>query len=82
MLLAKYLRQLPNGPAFSAFERTRRRRVEGIIARGARASRRRVPGPLGRVVRNLTPPFVFSAERSLSSPSDHEVDWHQPVVNA
>jgi FAD-dependent urate hydroxylase len=82
VLLAKYLRQLPNAPAFAAFERARRRRVERIVAHGARASRRRVPGALGRVVRNLTPPFVCRAERSLVLPSDHQVDWHQPVVNA
>ena len=80
VLLAKHLRQLPNAPAFAAFERARRRRVERIVAHAARASRRRVPGTLGRVMRNLTPPFGFSAERSLVSPSDHQVNWHQPVV--
>ena len=44
VLLAKYLRQLPTAPAFAAFERARRGRVERIVANGARASRRRSRG--------------------------------------
>ena len=82
VLLAKYLRQLPTAPAFAAFERARRGRVERIVANGARASRRRLPGPLGRVVRTITPPFLFRSERSLAWMQNHRVDWHQPIVNA
>lgn len=85
VLLAKHLRQLPTGPAFKAFERARRPRVERIVAQGARSTRLRAPGPAGRVMRDAVLPTVFRYlmnERSLAWMHDHRVEWHQPVVNA
>jgi FAD-dependent urate hydroxylase len=85
VLLAKYLRQLPTAPAFAAFAQARRRRVERIVAQGARASRYRVPAPAGRIIRDLTLPLMFRylvTERSFAWMHNHRVEWHQPVVNA
>jgi len=85
VLLAKHLRQLPTVPAFAAFERARRRRVERVVAQGARSTRLRAPGPAGRLVRDLMLPTVFRylmTERSLAWMHDHRVNWHRPVVNA
>jgi 2-polyprenyl-6-methoxyphenol hydroxylase-like FAD-dependent oxidoreductase len=64
--------------AFAAFERLRRRRVERIVAQGARTSSSKAAGPLGRVLRDLMMPFVF---KHLVTPSSlewmygHHITW-------
>jgi len=83
VVLAKCLRDLPGIPeAMAAYEGLRRRRVERIVAQGARTGRAKTPGPVGRVVRDLTLPLVFKflvTERSMAWIYDHHLDWDTPV---
>jgi 2-polyprenyl-6-methoxyphenol hydroxylase-like FAD-dependent oxidoreductase len=83
VVLAKCLRDLPGVPeALAAYEGLRRRRVERIVAQGARTGRAKTPGPVGRVVRDLTLPLVFKllvTERSMAWIYDHHLDWEAPV---
>jgi 2-polyprenyl-6-methoxyphenol hydroxylase-like FAD-dependent oxidoreductase len=54
IVLARCLREEASIPdAFAAFEHARRGRVERIVAQGARSSSSKVPGPLGRIARDL-----------------------------
>ena len=84
VVLAKCLRDRPAVPeALAAYERLRRRRVERIVARGARTGSAKTPGRVGRVLRDLTLPLVFKllvTERSMAWIYDHHIDWDAPVV--
>jgi FAD-dependent urate hydroxylase len=84
VVLAKSLRDLPDIPrALAAYEGLRRKRVERIVARGARTSSAKTPGPVGRVVRDLLLPVVFKVlvtDRSQAWIYDHHIDWDAPVV--
>jgi 2-polyprenyl-6-methoxyphenol hydroxylase-like FAD-dependent oxidoreductase len=84
VMLAKCLRDLPGIPnAFRTFERTRRRRVERIVAQGARSSSSKAAGPLGRIVRDRMLPFVFRyivTEQSQAWMYEHHIDWDIPVA--
>jgi 2-polyprenyl-6-methoxyphenol hydroxylase-like FAD-dependent oxidoreductase len=79
VVLAKSLRDLPDLPrALDAYERLRRRRVERIVALGARSSSSKTPGPVGRFLRDLLLPVVFRflvTDRSLAWMYDHHIDW-------
>jgi 2-polyprenyl-6-methoxyphenol hydroxylase-like FAD-dependent oxidoreductase len=83
VILAKCLRDLPDIPrALAAFERLRRRRVERIVAQGARTGRSKTPGPVGRVLQGLILPLVFRflvTEKSLAWIYAHHVDWDARV---
>jgi FAD-dependent urate hydroxylase len=83
VLLAKCLRDLPDLPrALDAYERLRRRRVERIVAQGARSSTTKTPGPVGRFLRDLLLPVVFKllvTDRSLAWMYDHHIDWDTPT---
>ncbi|HET9543835.1 MAG TPA: FAD-dependent monooxygenase, partial [Acidimicrobiales bacterium] len=83
VVLAQCLRDLPTvGDALAAYEGLRRRRVERIVAHGARTGRSKTPGPVGRVVRDLALPLVFKllvTERSMAWIYDHHIDWDTPV---
>jgi FAD-dependent urate hydroxylase len=84
VVLAKSLRDLPDIPrAFAAYERLRRRRVERIVAQGARSSSAKTQGPIGRAVRDLMLPLVFRflvTDRSQAWIYDHHIDWDTPVA--
>lgn len=84
VVLAKCLRDLPEvEDALAAYERLRRRRVERIVAQGARTSSSKTPGAFGRVVRDLTLPLIFKlmvTDKSLAWIYDHHVDWEAPVA--
>jgi 2-polyprenyl-6-methoxyphenol hydroxylase-like FAD-dependent oxidoreductase len=84
VVLAKSLRDLPDIPrAFAAYERLRRRRVERIVAQGARGSSAKTQGPIGRVVRDLMLPLVFRflvTDRSQAWIYDHHIDWDTAVA--
>ena len=84
VVLAKSLRDLPDaGQAFALYERLRRRRVERIVAQGARTGSSKTPGRVGRVVRDLLLPLVFRflvTERSRAWIFEHHVDWDSPVT--
>jgi 2-polyprenyl-6-methoxyphenol hydroxylase-like FAD-dependent oxidoreductase len=86
VVLAKCLRDLPDIPrAFAAYERLRRRRVERIVAQGARSGSAKTQGPVGRVVRDLMLPLVFRflvTDKSLAWMYDHHIDWDAPVTLA
>ena len=83
VVLAKSLRDLPDLPgALDAYERLRRRRVERIVAQGARSSSSKTPGPVGRFLRDLLLPVVFKllvTDRSLAWMYDHHLDWDTPT---
>jgi 2-polyprenyl-6-methoxyphenol hydroxylase-like FAD-dependent oxidoreductase len=83
VVLAKCLRDLPEIPqALAAYERLRRRRVERIVAQGARTGSAKTPGPVGRLVRDLALPLVFRflvTERSTAWIYDHHIAWDAPV---
>src|SRR5690349_17834616 len=58
VVLAQCLRDLPSiAEAFAAYEQRRRTRVERIVAVGARGSSAKVPGAVGRLLRDLTVPM-------------------------
>jgi FAD-dependent urate hydroxylase len=84
VVLAQCLRDLPTiGDALAAYEGLRRRRVERIVAQGARTGRAKTPGPVGRVLRDLALPLVFKllvTERSQAWIYDHHIDWDTPVA--
>jgi 2-polyprenyl-6-methoxyphenol hydroxylase-like FAD-dependent oxidoreductase len=83
VLLAKCLRDLPGiGTAYTAFEHTRRHRVERIVAHGARSSSTKVAGAVGRVLRDLALPFVFRhliTEKSMAWMYEHHIDWDSRI---
>jgi 2-polyprenyl-6-methoxyphenol hydroxylase-like FAD-dependent oxidoreductase len=84
VILAKCLRDVPGiRNAFAAFERIRRRRVERIVAQGARSSSSKTAGPVGRLVRDLALPFVFRylvTAKSLAWMYEYHIDWARPVA--
>ena len=84
VVLAKSLRDRPTVPeALAAYEGLRRRRVERIVAQGARTGSAKTPGRVGRVLRDLSLPLVFKllvTERSMAWIYDHHIDWDTPVA--
>lgn len=73
------------GSALATFERLRRRRVERIVAQGARSSSSKAAGPVGRILRDLMLPFVFRyvvTEESQAWMYDHHIDWDRRVTPA
>jgi FAD-dependent urate hydroxylase len=86
VVLARCLRDLPDVPgALAAYEGLRRRRVERIVAQGARTSSSKAPGPAGRILRDLTLPVIFKlmvTDKSLAWLYDHHLDWESPVSSA
>jgi FAD-dependent urate hydroxylase len=88
VILAKCLRDCPGAPAaFATFARLRRRRVERIVKHGARSANSKAAGPVGRVIRDLILPAVFSRAtkdggRSLRWLQGHHIDFDQPITPA
>jgi 2-polyprenyl-6-methoxyphenol hydroxylase-like FAD-dependent oxidoreductase len=84
VILAKALRDMPSIPAaLGAYEGLRRRRVEKIVASGARGSNAKMPGTLGRVMRDLLLRVVFRffvSERSMAWQFGHRVEWDRNVA--
>ena len=84
VMLAKCLRDVRGiGDAFRAFERLRRRRVERIVAQGARSSSSKAAGPFGRIVRDQMLPLVFRylvTEKSLTWMYEHHIDWESRIM--
>lgn len=83
VVLAMALRDAPSIPAaLAAYETARRARVERIVAYGARGSSAKVPGGVGRVVRDLAMRLVFRVfvtDRSMAWLYDHRIRWDQPL---
>jgi 2-polyprenyl-6-methoxyphenol hydroxylase-like FAD-dependent oxidoreductase len=86
VVLAKCVRDLPDVPqALAAYERLRRRRVERIVAQGARTSRSKTQGPVGRALTGIMLPLVLKflvTERSQAWIYGHHLDWDAPVAPA
>jgi FAD-dependent urate hydroxylase len=86
VVLAKCLRDLPDIPqALAAYERLRRRRVERIVADGARTGRTKTQGPVGRALSAVMLPLVFRflvTEKSRAWIYGHHLDWDPPVTPA
>jgi 2-polyprenyl-6-methoxyphenol hydroxylase-like FAD-dependent oxidoreductase len=86
VILAQCLRDVPGiQHAFTTFERLRRKRVERIVAQGARSSSSKTAGAVGRVVRDLVLPFVFRhvvTEKSQAWIYEHHIEWPRRIVDA
>jgi FAD-dependent urate hydroxylase len=86
VVLAKCLRDLPDIPqALAVYERLRRRRVERIVADGARTGRTKTQGPVGRALSAVMLPLVFRflvTEKSRAWIYGHHLDWDAPVTPA
>jgi 2-polyprenyl-6-methoxyphenol hydroxylase-like FAD-dependent oxidoreductase len=86
VVLAKALRDLPSIPdALAAYEQERRARVEKIVAYGARGSSAKVPGRVGRVIRDAFLRLVFRflvTERSMAWQFGHRVEWDRRLQAA
>jgi 2-polyprenyl-6-methoxyphenol hydroxylase-like FAD-dependent oxidoreductase len=84
LVLARALREHATvGEAFAAFERLRRERVERIVAWGARGSSDKMPGPFGRLARDLMLRLLFRfviTEQSLGWMYDYRVAWDEPAA--
>jgi FAD-dependent urate hydroxylase len=84
VVLARCLRDLSDtGGAFAAYERLRRRRVERIVAHGARTSNSKAAGPVGRVLRDLMMPAILKRVAnggSLAWMHDYHIDWNEKVA--
>jgi len=84
VVLARCLRDLPDVPqAFAAYERLRRRRVERIVAHGARTSNSKAAGPVARVIRDMMMPMILKRVAnggSLSWMHDYHIDWEEKVA--
>jgi len=82
LVLAKCLRDLPDtARAFAAYEQLRRRRVERVVAYGARSASGKAAGPIARVVRDLVLPLLL--KRFATQAQDwlfaYHIDWDERV---
>lgn len=84
VVLARCLRDLPDTTrAFDAYERLRRRRVERIVAHGARMSNSKAAGPVARVIRDMMMPMILKHVAnggSLTWMHDYHIDWDTKVA--
>ena len=85
VVLAKCLRDSPGiEPAFAAYERLRRERVERVVEQGRRTGGWKALGPLARVPRDLVMSMAMKRmARTGDDPSrwiyEHHIDWTEPV---
>ena len=83
VVLAQALRDHPSpADGFTAYERARRRRVERIVAVGARSSSSKIPGPIGRLVMEMMMRLAFRTvvtEQKMAWMTDHRLRWDDPV---
>jgi 2-polyprenyl-6-methoxyphenol hydroxylase-like FAD-dependent oxidoreductase len=82
--LARCLRDMPDVPAaFTAYERLRRSRVEGVAARASRINHAKTPGPVAKALMPLMMPLmlktVMNPERTLAPEQRYVIDWDAPV---
>ncbi|WP_076259095.1 FAD-dependent monooxygenase [Intrasporangium flavum] len=81
VVLATSLRDHPTPEvALAAYEQARRRRVERIVAAGARSSSAKVPGRVGRGVRDAVLRVVFryvATERAGAWMTGYRVPWEK-----
>ena len=82
--MARAVRDMPDPEsAFAAYRAARIARVRRVVAEGGRGALRRMPGPVGRRLRDATLRFGF---RFLLRPAafawlyDHPIDWATRVA--
>jgi len=79
LVLARCLRDnRDTAVALAAYETARRTRVERIVAQGRRNGSGKAPGPVGRVIRDLTLPTVMrmvGRRDSLRWMYDYRIEW-------
>ena len=84
VVLAKCLRDTMDIPAaLGTYEELRRDRVERIVAQGARTTRTKTPGPMGRALANILLPVVFKlfvTDKKLAWLYDHHIEWDTPTA--
>jgi 2-polyprenyl-6-methoxyphenol hydroxylase-like FAD-dependent oxidoreductase len=84
--LAKALRDTGSiTEALAAYETARRKRVEKIVAWGARGSSAKIPGGFGRVLRDAFLRLAFRymvTDRSMAWQFDHRVEWERRLLAA
>jgi FAD-dependent urate hydroxylase len=84
IVLARCMRDLSDvHQAFAAYERLRRRRVERIVAHGARTSNSKAAGPFGRVLRDLMMPMILKRAANggaLAWMHDYHIEWDEKVA--
>ncbi len=84
VVLARCLRDLPDiSRAFAVYERLRRRRVERIVAHGARTSNSKAAGPVARVIRDMMMPMILKRVAnggSLTWMHDYHIAWDEKVA--
>jgi 2-polyprenyl-6-methoxyphenol hydroxylase-like FAD-dependent oxidoreductase len=82
LTLAKCLRDMPDTPtAFVAYVGLRRKRVEKIVAAAKRRSSDKMPGPVGRTLRDLVFPLVLARAGKAGQDEvlDYRIRWADPV---
>lgn len=81
--LARSLHHTADVPtALAVYERARRARVQRVVKHGARGSRSKTFGPVGRAVSQALMPFIFrqpAKRNSLRWLYDYDIDW-QPAT--
>jgi FAD-dependent urate hydroxylase len=84
VVLARCLRDLPDTrEAFATYEKLRRKRVERIVAHGARTSNSKAAGPVARVLRDLMMPLILkrvASGESLAWMHAYHIDWDAKVA--
>lgn len=83
--LARCLRDIEEpAAAFTAYERLRRARVEGVAKRAARTNRMKAPGPIAQaMMAMLMPLFVKAAtnfEKTFGAEQRYRIDWDAPAA--
>jgi 2-polyprenyl-6-methoxyphenol hydroxylase-like FAD-dependent oxidoreductase len=83
IVLAQCLRDHPEPEAaFRAYEQLRRECVESVVAFGAERNAGKMPGPIGRLLRDLVLPTIFKRHSSPKAMAelawlfDHHIDWN------
>jgi 2-polyprenyl-6-methoxyphenol hydroxylase-like FAD-dependent oxidoreductase len=83
IVLARCLRDAAGvDEGLAAYEQSRRRRVERIVAQGRRNGSGKTPGPFGRAVRDVMFRLVFPRidfAGAMAWIHDHRIDWEAPA---
>jgi 2-polyprenyl-6-methoxyphenol hydroxylase-like FAD-dependent oxidoreductase len=83
VVLARCLRDISDPvAAFAQYQALRQDRVERIGREARRSGRRKVSGPVGRLLRNLLLPlFLRLGETAAREAYAHRIDWDEPATN-
>ena len=73
------------GAAFGRFERARRARVERIVKWASRINNNKAPGPVGRLIRDVTLPTILKLtadSKAHRQTFEHHIEWNDRLVAA